>query len=168
MKSILVTGAAGFIGSNMVEYLIETYPDYKIVVIDALTYAGDLENLKSVKNAKNFTFVHGDICDRSLIQRIFQHYYIHDVIHLAAESHVDNSISNPDVFIETNVKGTFTLIINIGWTNHLFLKTDLKRVGFYMFQPMRFMEPWVKLVCLRKKPHMPQIRHTALQKQVVI
>ena len=110
MKSILVTGAAGFIGSNMVEYLIETYPNYKIVVIDALTYAGDLENLKAVKNAKNFTFVQGNICDRSLIQRIFQHYYIHDVIHLAAESHVDNSISNPDVFIETNVKGTFTLI----------------------------------------------------------
>ena len=70
------------------EYLIETYPNYKIVVIDALTYAGDLENLKAVKNAKNFTFVQGSICDRSLIQRIFQHYYIHDVIHLAAESHV--------------------------------------------------------------------------------
>jgi len=110
MKSILVTGAAGFIGANMAEHLIATYPNYKIVVIDALTYAGDLENLKSVKNAKNFTFVHGNICDRSLIQRIFQHYYIQDVIHLAAESHVDNSISNPDVFIETNVKGTFTLI----------------------------------------------------------
>ncbi|RXP45902.1 dTDP-glucose 4,6-dehydratase [Lutibacter sp. HS1-25] len=110
MKSILVTGAAGFIGANMAEHLITTYPNYKIVVIDALTYAGDLENLKSVKNAKNFTFVHGNICDRSLIQRIFQHYYIQDVIHLAAESHVDNSISNPDVFIETNVKGTFTLI----------------------------------------------------------
>jgi len=75
-----------------------------------LTYAGDIENLKAVKNAKNFTFVHGDICDRALIERIFQHYYILDVIHLAAESHVDNSISHPDVFIETNVKGTFTLI----------------------------------------------------------
>jgi dTDP-glucose 4,6-dehydratase len=110
MKSILVTGAAGFIGSNMVEHLVTTYPDYKIVVIDALTYAGDLENLNSVKNAKNFTFVHGNICDRSLIQRIFQHYLIQDVIHLAAESHVDNSITNPDVFIETNVKGTFTLL----------------------------------------------------------
>jgi len=110
MKSILVTGGAGFIGSNLVEHLVKAYPDYKIVVIDALTYAGDIENLKAVKNAKNFTFVHGDICDRALIERIFQHYYILDVIHLAAESHVDNSISHPDVFIETNVKGTFTLI----------------------------------------------------------
>jgi len=110
MKSILVTGGAGFIGSNLVEHLVKAYPDYKIVVIDALTYAGDIENLKAVKNAKNFTFVHGNICDRALIERIFQHYYILDVIHLAAESHVDNSISHPDIFIETNVKGTFTLI----------------------------------------------------------
>lgn len=110
MKSILVTGAAGFIGSNLVEYLIEKYSDYKIVVLDLVTYAGDVDNLKAVQNAKNFTFVHGDICDRSLVERIFQHYYINNVIHLAAESHVDNSISNPDVFIETNVKGTFTLI----------------------------------------------------------
>ena len=110
MKSILVTGAAGFIGSNLVEYLIEKYSDCKIVVLDLLTYAGDAENLKAVKNAKNFTFVHGDICDRSLVERIFQHYYINNVIHLAAESHVDNSITNPGVFIETNVNGTFTLL----------------------------------------------------------
>lgn len=110
MKSILITGGAGFIGSNLVEYMIEKYSDYKIVVLDLLTYAGDLENLKKVRNARNFTFVEGDICDRGLVERIFQHYYINNVIHLAAESHVDNSISNPDVFIETNVKGTFTLI----------------------------------------------------------
>lgn len=110
MKSILVTGGAGFIGSNLVEHLIASQPNCKIVVIDALTYAGDVHNLNSVKNTKNFKFVHGNICDRSLIERVFQHYLITDVIHLAAESHVDNSISNPDVFIETNVKGTFTLI----------------------------------------------------------
>jgi dTDP-glucose 4,6-dehydratase len=110
MKSILITGGAGFIGSNLVEYMMENYPDYKIVVLDLLTYAGDLDNLNSVKNKKNFTFVHGNICDRSLVERIFQHYYINNVIHLAAESHVDNSISHPDIFIETNVKGTFTLL----------------------------------------------------------
>ena len=110
MKSILITGAAGFIVSNLVEHIISKYPDYKIVVIDLLTYAGDIHNLDTVKNAKNFTFVQGSICDRDLIERIFHHYYINNVIHLAAESHVDNSISHPDVFIETNVKGTFTLI----------------------------------------------------------
>jgi dTDP-glucose 4,6-dehydratase len=110
MKSILITGGAGFIGSNLVELFIEKYPNYKFVVLDLLTYAGDIDNLKKVKNAKNFTFVNGNICDRSLVERIFQHYYINNVIHLAAESHVDNSIAAPGVFIETNVKGTFTLL----------------------------------------------------------
>lgn len=110
MKSILVTGGAGFIGSNLVSYLIEKYQKYNIVVIDLLTYAGDFDNLKSVKEAKNFTFVKGNICDRDLVERIFQHYYIKGVLHLAAESHVDKSIKNPDIFIETNIKGTFTLI----------------------------------------------------------
>ena len=110
MNSILVTGGAGFIGSNLVEYLVNKYPDFKIVVVDSLTYAGDLENLNAVKDLKNFTFVHGSICDRGLMERVFHHYIVHGVIHLAAESHVDNSISEPDVFIETNVKGTFTLL----------------------------------------------------------
>ncbi|REE83112.1 dTDP-glucose 4,6-dehydratase [Lutibacter oceani] len=110
MKSILVTGGAGFIGSNLVEYLIDKYPDYKIVVVDSLTYAGDIDNLDAVKNSKNFTFVNGNICDRDLMERVFHHYIVHGVIHLAAESHVDNSINEPDIFIETNVKGTFTLI----------------------------------------------------------
>ncbi|WP_457615850.1 dTDP-glucose 4,6-dehydratase [Lutibacter sp.] len=110
MKSILITGGAGFIGSNLVEYLVEKYPDAKFVILDLLTYAGDVSNLDAVKNAPNFTFVKGDICDRDLVERIFQHYYINGVMHLAAESHVDNSITHPDVFIETNVKGTFTLL----------------------------------------------------------
>ena len=96
MKSILITGGAGFIGSNLVEFMVKKYPDYRIVVLDSLTYAGDFENLESIKSAKNFTFVHGNICDRDLLERMFQHYYITNVIHLAAESHVDNSIS--DVF----------------------------------------------------------------------
>ena len=110
MKSILVTGGAGFIGSNLLEYMVKKYPNYKFVCIDLLTYAGDIHNIDTVKNASNFTFVHGNICDRNLVERIFQHYYINGVIHLAAESHVDNSIKTPDIFIETNIKGTFTLI----------------------------------------------------------
>ena len=110
MNSILVTGGAGFIGSNLVEYLVGKYPDYNIVVLDSLTYAGDFDNLKSVNKARNFTFVKGDICDRDLVERIFHHYIIHGVIHLAAESHVDNSIHHPDVFIETNVKGSFVVL----------------------------------------------------------
>ena len=110
MNSILVTGGAGFIGSNLVEYLVGKYPDYNIVVLDSLTYAGNFDNLKSIEKAKNFTFVKGDICDRDLVERIFHHYIIHGVLHLAAESHVDNSINHPDVFIETNVKGSFVLL----------------------------------------------------------
>ena len=110
MKSILVTGGAGFIGSNLLEYMVKKYPNYKFVCIDLLTYAGDIHNIDAVKNASNFTFVQGDISNRNLVERIFQHYYINGVMHLAAESHVDNSIKTPDIFIETNIKGTFTLI----------------------------------------------------------
>jgi len=110
MKTILVTGGAGFIGSNLIIHLVKKYPDYKIINLDVLTYAGDLKNLKAIENATNYTFIKGDICNRSLVEELFVKYDIKGVMHLAAESHVDNSITNPDVFIETNVKGTFTLI----------------------------------------------------------
>ena len=110
MNSILVTGGAGFIGSNLVEHLVNIYPDFKIVVVDSLTYAGDLENLNAVKDYKNFTFVHGSICDRNLMERVFHHYIVHGVIHLAAESHVDRSIKDPLAFIKTNVIGTMILL----------------------------------------------------------
>ena len=110
MKTILLTGGAGFIGSNLVEYLIEKYPNCNLVNIDLLTYAGSLENLRSVENASNYTFIKGDIQNRELIEEVFEQYNIQGVIHLAAESHVDNSILNPSVFIDTNIKGTFTLL----------------------------------------------------------
>ncbi len=110
MKSILVTGCAGFIGSNFVPYFLEKYPDYHIVNLDLLTYAGNLDNLKEVEKDERYTFVKGDICDRELVERLFAMYDVRGVIHFAAESHVDNSIKNPAVFIETNVNGTFTLI----------------------------------------------------------
>ncbi len=107
-KNILVTGAAGFIGSNFVEYFVNKYPDYKIVVLDKLTYAGNIHNLDKVK--EKITFIKGDICDLDLVIQIFQNYKIDGVIHFAAESHVDNSIKTPFVFTETNVLGTHTLL----------------------------------------------------------
>jgi len=110
MKSILVTGCAGFIGSNFVPYFLETYPEYRIINLDLLTYAGDLENLEEIKDNEHYTFVKGNVCDRELIESLFNTHDIKGVIHFAAESHVDNSIKNPGVFIETNVNGTFTLI----------------------------------------------------------
>jgi dTDP-glucose 4,6-dehydratase len=109
-KSILVTGCAGFIGSNFVPYFLNKYKDYFIINLDLLTYAGNLENLTEVKENPNYKFIQGDICNRDLVQFIFKEYNIQGVIHFAAESHVDNSIKNPGVFIETNVNGTFTLL----------------------------------------------------------
>ena len=110
MKSILVTGCAGFIGSNFVPYFLEKYPEYQIINLDLLTYAGDLENLEEIKDNEYYTFVKGNICDRELIEGLFDSHDIKGVIHFAAESHVDNSIKDPGAFIETNINGTFTLI----------------------------------------------------------
>jgi len=110
MTSILVTGCAGFIGSNFLPYFLKKYENYNIINLDLLTYAGDLENLKEVENHPRYKFIKGDICNRELVEFIFTEYDIHGVIHFAAESHVDNSIKNPGLFIETNVNGTFTLV----------------------------------------------------------
>jgi len=110
MKTILVTGCAGFIGSNFVPYFLNKYPDNRLINLDLLTYAGDMNNLSDAPQNDRHIFVKGDICDRSLIESLFREYDIHGVIHFAAESHVDNSIKNPGVFVQTNVNGTFTLI----------------------------------------------------------
>ena len=109
-KTILVTGCAGFIGSNFLPYFLEKYPNYNLVNLDLLTYAGNLDNLKECENNSNYKFIKGDICNRELVEFIFNEYDISGVIHFAAESHVDNSIKNPGVFVQTNVNGTFTLI----------------------------------------------------------
>jgi dTDP-glucose 4,6-dehydratase len=110
MKTLLITGGAGFIGSNFIPYFLEKYSEYKIINLDLLTYAGNLENLKELENHPKYKFIKGDICNRELIEYIFNEYDIKGVIHFAAESHVDNSIKNPGVFVETNVNGTYTLI----------------------------------------------------------
>lgn len=107
---ILTTGGAGFIGANFIHYMLEKYPSYKIVNLDLLTYAGDLQKLSNVERHPNYTFIKGDIRDRDLVERLFEQYQFNGVIHFAAESHVDNSIKNPGAFVETNVNGTFTLV----------------------------------------------------------
>ena len=109
-KSILLTGCAGFIGSNFVPYFLEKYKNYQIINLDLLTYAGDLDNLKECENNPRYKFIQGDICNRDLLESIFHDFDIRGVIHFAAESHVDNSIKNPGVFVQTNVNGTFSLI----------------------------------------------------------
>ena len=110
MKNILITGGAGFIGSHVVRLFVNRYPDYRIVNLDKLTYAGNLENLKDIENRPNYTFVQGDICDYERMLGLFREYDIDGVIHLAAESHVDRSIRDPFTFARTNVLGTLSLL----------------------------------------------------------
>ena len=110
MNKLLVTGAAGFIGSNFVRYWLQKYPDYYIVALDSLTYAGNRSNLRDCLGQQNLSFVHGSICDHALLERIFSEDGVNRVVNFAAESHVDRSISDPDAFIKTNIVGTHTLL----------------------------------------------------------
>lgn len=109
-KNILITGGAGFIGSHVVRHFVSNYPEYRIVNIDKLTYAGNLANLNDIEGKENYTFVKGDVCDFEFMRMVFSKYSIEGVVHLAAESHVDRSIDNPFVFAQTNVMGTLTLL----------------------------------------------------------
>lgn len=110
MKTYLVTGGAGFIGSNFIHYMFKKHQDIHIINLDELTYAGNLENLKDIEKNPNYTFIKGDICDKSLVEGLFQKYDIDYVVNFAAESHVDRSIREPELFVKTNVLGTVNLL----------------------------------------------------------
>lgn len=144
-KNILVTGGAGFIGSHLVRRLVNNYPDYHIVNFDKLTYAGNLENLKDVTDMPNYTFVKGDICSEADLNGVFEKHNITDVIHLAAESHVDRSISGPMEFVMTNVVGTVNLL-NVArsyWKdleNHIFYHVSTDEVYGSLGKEGLFME----------------------------
>ena len=135
--NLLVTGGAGFIGSCFVRHILNKYPDYKVINIDALTYCGNLENLKDVENNPNYQFVHGNICDRKLVRELIPQ--VDCVVNFAAESHVDNSIKHPEIFIETNVQGTLNLLQackEIGIERYLQVSTDevygtLGKTGYF-------------------------------------
>lgn len=119
-RNILVTGGAGFIGSHVVRLLVNKYPRYRVVNLDKLTYAGNLENLRDVENAPNYVFVKADICNTGALDEVFSVYGIDGVIHLAAESHVDRSIEDPSAFAVTNVIGTLNLLLAAkkAWDGH--------------------------------------------------
>lgn len=110
MHNVLITGGAGFIGSNFVRFLLREEPAVQVINLDALTYAGSLENLKDLPDPDRYTFVQGDICDRDLVESVIRHHRIDTIVHFAAESHVDRSILGPEQFIQTNIIGTFTLL----------------------------------------------------------
>jgi dTDP-glucose 4,6-dehydratase len=125
MKTYLVTGGAGFIGANYIQYMLNKYNNIKIINLDKLTYAGNLENLVGIENNSNYIFVQGDICDKDIIEKIFKEYDVDYVVNFAAESHVDRSIKNPEIFVKTNVLGTVNLlnIAKKSWkTNNGFLE----------------------------------------------
>ena len=134
MRNILVTGGAGFIGSHLVRLLVNKYPDYHIINMDVLTYAGNLENLKDIENKENYTFIKCDICDIENVKKVFIDHKIDSVIHLAAESHVDRSIKDPFSFARTNVMGTLSLLQaakqhwNGNFTNKLFYHVSTDEV----------------------------------------
>jgi dTDP-glucose 4,6-dehydratase len=144
MKKILITGGAGFIGSHVVRRFVLNYPDYKIYNLDALTYAGNLENLRDIEDNANYTFVKGDIVDAAFIDQLFEEHNFDGVIHLAAESHVDRSISDPMSFVMTNVVGTVNLLNSArkNWKNdfenHLFYHVSTDEVYGELHDPSEF------------------------------
>ena len=168
MRTYLVTGGAGFIGSNYIHYMFQKYDnEIRIINVDKLTYAGNLENLKDIENRENYTFVKADICDSEAIMKIFDENDIDRVVHFAAESHVDRSIRNPEVFVKTNVLGTLVMLnaAKSAWElpDGTF-KTGQK--NSCMYQRMRYMALWkrtadfsMRQLHMIRTVHILQVKH---------
>ena len=141
MRTYLVTGGAGFIGSNYIHYMFRKYDnEIRIINVDALTYAGNLENLKDIENRDNYTFIKADITDKDAIMKIFEENDIDRVVHFAAESHVDRSIKNPEVFVKTNVLGTAVMLNCAKKDNGSCRMAVLKLVkSSFMYRQMKYM-----------------------------
>jgi len=158
LKKLLITGGCGFIGSNFVRHTLENYPDYKIVNLDKLTYAGNPGNLTDIEKNPRYRFVKGDIVDAALVQRIFAEEQIDTVVHFAAESHVDRSITGPAEFVQTNIMGTFNLLEARGKPGLQTVKPACQKTpaAFSMSARTKFTAPWAKPAPFRRpRPTIP-------------
>ena len=161
MRTYLVTGGAGFIGSNYIHYMFRKYDnEIRIINVDVLTYAGNLENLKDIENRDNYTFIKADITDSEAISKIFSENDIDRVVHFAAESHVDRSIKNPEVFVKTNVLGT-AVMLNCAKAAWELPDGTFKEGKKFMYLQMKYMVHWkmTEQVISMRQHHIPHIVH---------
>lgn len=171
MRTYLVTGGAGFIGSNYIHYMFKKYDnEIRIINVDVLTYAGNLENLKDIEDRENYTFVKADICDKEAISKIFAENDIDRVVHFAAESHVDRSIKHPEVFVQTNVLGTAVMLNCAKAAWELRMAHSRKARSSCMYRPMRCTVPFrtIRMHFSMRHHHMNHTAHILQVRQARI